>query len=164
MPWSQVEHDDKRQHWRPQWYCQWNDGRVCKSLSQTGALVPIQMFGYWVYSVTVDVDQLEFEWQDYDRFRANSVLTLPRCCAKLSFQWPQLETLPHRNTNCKESPLMNWWLRNGPRWRIGRTLFFQSPWLASSWRNLFHPIDFSPNPDYLEMKWKGYETIFWLNP
>jgi hypothetical protein len=31
------------------------------SLSQTGAkLVPIQMFGYWVYSVTVDeVDQLD---------------------------------------------------------------------------------------------------------
>jgi hypothetical protein len=27
------------------------------------------MFGYWVYSVTVDEDQLEFEWQDYDRFK-----------------------------------------------------------------------------------------------
>jgi hypothetical protein len=24
-------------------------------------------------------------------------------------------------------------------------------------------IDFSPNPDYLEMM-EGYETIFWLNP
>ncbi len=33
-------------------------------------LQPIQMFGYWVNSVTVDeVDQLEFEWQDYDRFK-----------------------------------------------------------------------------------------------
>jgi hypothetical protein len=44
-----------------------------------------------------------------------------------------LETLPQQGTNCK-SPLMNWWLRNGPRWRIGRTLFFKSEhWLASSW-------------------------------
>jgi hypothetical protein len=38
---------------------------------------------YWVYSVysvTVDeVDQLEFEWQDYDRFKGTFRVDHPRC-------------------------------------------------------------------------------------
>jgi hypothetical protein len=39
-----------------------------KTYLKVGAkLQPIQMFGYWVNSVTVDeVDQLELEQQDYD--------------------------------------------------------------------------------------------------
>jgi hypothetical protein len=102
------------------------------------------MFGYWVYSVTVDeVDQLEFEWQDYDRFKG-TVLTLPSVY-KVKFpvteagkeirvpttmdltNFLQLETSPQQGTNCKESPLMNWWLRNGPSEELGVRCSFKSP-------------------------------------
>jgi hypothetical protein len=105
------------------------------------------MFGYWVYSVTVDeVDQLEFEWQDYDRFKG-TVLTLPKVY-KVKFpvteagkeirvpttmdltNFLQLETSPQQGTNCKESPLMNWWLRNGPSEELGVRCSFKSPTLA----------------------------------
>jgi hypothetical protein len=41
---------------------------------------------YWVYSVysvTVDeVDQLEFEWQDYDRFKGTFRVDLPKVSTK----------------------------------------------------------------------------------
>jgi hypothetical protein len=57
------------------------------SLSQTGAkLVPIQMFGYWVYSVTVDEVDQSLSGKIMTDSRANSVLTLPKVCTKLSFQ------------------------------------------------------------------------------
>jgi hypothetical protein len=86
---------------------------------------------YWVYSVysvTVDeVDQLEFEWQDYDRFKG-AFRVDPQGVYKVKFpvteagkirepttmdltQFPTVETLPPQG----RSPLMNWWLRNGPR-------------------------------------------------
>jgi hypothetical protein len=123
--------------------CQWNDGRVCKTYLKPGAkLVPIQMFGYWVYSVTVDeVDQLGWVarlWPIQGKFRVDPTQGVYKVKFPVTgrarksradyngpYQFPQLETLPQQGTNCKESPLMNWWLRNGPRWRIGRTLFFQ---------------------------------------
>jgi hypothetical protein len=166
MPWSQVEHDDKRQHWRPQWYCQWNDGRVCKAYLKPGAkLVPIQMFGYWVYSVTVDeVDQLEFEWQDYDRFKGKFRVDLPKC-VQLSFQWPTIgnfATTGHKlqGKSVNELVVAEW--SKVKNWAYV-VLQESEHWLASSWRNLFHPIDFSPNQTILKW-WKGYETIFWLNP
>jgi hypothetical protein len=87
------------------------------------------MFGYWVYSVTVDEDQLEFEWQDYDRFKGKFrvdptqgvyKVKFPVTEARKSAYWTllnflQLETSPQQGTNCKESPLMNWLLRNGPK-------------------------------------------------
>ena len=39
-------------------------------LKPDAKLQPMQMFGYWVNSVTVDeVEQLELKWQDYDRFQ-----------------------------------------------------------------------------------------------
>jgi hypothetical protein len=43
--------------------------KFVKAILNKGAIiVPMQMFGYWVNSVTVDdVDQLELEWQNYDR-------------------------------------------------------------------------------------------------
>jgi hypothetical protein len=75
------------------------------------------------------VDQLEFEWQDYDRFKGTFRVDL-QGVYKVKFpvteagkeirepttmdltQFPTVETLPPQG---KESPLMNWWLRNGPR-------------------------------------------------
>jgi hypothetical protein len=115
------------------------------------------MFGYWVYSVTVDeVDQLGLSGKIMTDSRANSVLTLPKVY-KVKFpvteagkeirvpttQFPtQLETSPQQGTNCKESPLMNWLLRNGQSEELGvRCSFRVEHWLASSWRNRFHPID-----------------------
>ena len=39
-------------------------------LKENAELIPIQMFGYWVYSIGVDdVLQLELEWKGSDRFR-----------------------------------------------------------------------------------------------
>jgi hypothetical protein len=75
------------------------------------------------------VDQLEFEWQDYDRFKGAFRVDPTQGVYKVKFpvteagkeirepttmdltQFPTVETLPQG----KESPLMNWWLRNGPR-------------------------------------------------
>jgi hypothetical protein len=42
-----------------------------------------------------------------------------------------------------------------------RCSFRVEHWLASSWRNRFHPIDWIQT---ILKWWKGYETIFWLNP
>jgi hypothetical protein len=84
MPWSQVEHDDDN----IDVHNGIANGTTAEfvSLSQPGAkLVPIQMFGYWVYSVTVDeVDQLDLSGKIMTD--SNSVLLLPKVCTKLSFQ------------------------------------------------------------------------------
>jgi hypothetical protein len=126
MPWSQVEHDDKRQH-DVHNGSNGTTAEFVKAYLKPGAkLVPIQMFGYWVYSVTVEESTFVAIMTDS---RANSVTSqgvykkFPVTEAGKEIRVPttmdltnflQLETLPQQGTNCK-SPLMNWWLRNGPR-------------------------------------------------
>jgi hypothetical protein len=101
--------------------------RLTKSTSLSGKIMTDSRVPCWptqgVYKVKFPVTEAGKE------IRVPTTMDLT-----ISYSWKP----PQQGTNCKESPLMNWLLRNGPKWRIG-TLFFKSRTLASSWRNRFHP-------------------------
>ena len=158
-----------------------------KAYLKAGAkLEPIQMFGYWVYSVTVDeVDQLEFEWQDYDRFKGSFRVDPAQGVYKVKFpvteagkevrvpttmdptQFPTVgnfattgHKLQGKSVNelviAEWSKVKNWAYVVLSRVRTLAGLFLEKPIPAD--------IDFSPiNPDYLEMMKRLRRNIL-VNP
>jgi hypothetical protein len=157
-----------------------------KAYLKAGAkLVPIQMFGYWVNSVTVEeVDQLEFEWQDYDRFKGTFRVDPTRGVYKVNFpvtefgkeirvpttmditQFPSVgnfattgHKLQGKSVNelviAEWSKVKNWAYVVLSRVRTLAGLFLEKPIPAD--------IDFTPNPDYLAMM-ERMRTSILVNP
>jgi hypothetical protein len=145
-----------------------------KAILRPGAkLQPIQMFGYWVNSVTVDeVDQLEFEWQDYDRFKGKFRVSAIQGVYNVKFpvtemgreirvgttiqltQFPAVvnfATTGHKLQGksmdelliAEWSKVKNWAYVVLSRVRTLAGLFLETPIPAD--------MDFMPNEDYLEM-------------
>jgi hypothetical protein len=154
-------------------------------LKSGAKLEPIQMFGYWVYSVTVDeVDQLEFEWQDYDRFKGSFRVDPAQSVYKVKFpvteagkevrvpttmdltQFPTVVnfgTTGHKLQGksvdelviAEWSKVKNWAYVVLSRVRTLAGLFLEKPIPAD--------IDFTPNPDYLAMM-ERMRTSILVNP
>jgi hypothetical protein len=153
-----------------------------KAILKPGAkLQPIQMFGYWVNSVTVDeVDELELKWQDYDRFQGKVRVTAIRGVYKVKFpvfemgkesrvattieltQFPVVgnyATTGHKLQGksldelviAEWSKVKNWAYVVLSRVRTLAGLFLEKP--------IPEDIDFSPNPDYLDMMSNLRQTI-----
>jgi hypothetical protein len=145
-----------------------------KAILKPGAkLQPMQMFGYWVNTVTVDeVDQLEFEWQDYDRFKGKFRVSAIKGVFNVKFpvtemgkevrvgttieitQFPAVvnfATTGHKLQGKSMDKLLiaewsnvkNWAYVVLSRVRTLAGLFLETPIPAD--------LDFSPNIDYLEM-------------
>jgi hypothetical protein len=145
-----------------------------KAILKPGAkLEPMQMFGYWVNSVSVDdVDQLEFEWQDYDRFKGKFRVSAIQGVYNVKFpviemgkeirvgttiqltQFPAVvnfATTGHKLQGksldelliAEWSNVKNWAYVVLSRVRTLAGLFLEKPIPAD--------LDFTPNADYLEM-------------
>jgi hypothetical protein len=155
-------------------------------LKSGAKLEPIQMFGYWVYSVTVDeVDQLEFEWQDYDRFKGSFRVDPAQSVYKVKFpvteagskevrvpttmDLTQFPTVVNFGTTGQKlqgksvdelviaewSKVKNWAYVVLSRVCTLAGLFLEKPIPAD--------IDFTPNPDYLAMM-ERMRTSILVNP
>ncbi len=157
-----------------------------KAYLKPGAkLQPIQMFGYWVNSITVDeVDQLELEWQDYDRFKGRFRVSATQGVYTVKYpvtergretrvtttmdliQFPVIgnfattgHKLQGKSVNqlviAEWSNLKNWAYVVLSRVRTLAGLFLEKP--------IPDNIDFAPNPDYLDMMERLRATIL-VNP
>jgi hypothetical protein len=154
-----------------------------KAILKKGAILePMQMFGYWVYSVTVDdVDQLEMEWQDYDRLRGKIRVSDIHGLYNVHFpvsdmggnekraattmqltQFPVVvnyATTGHKLQGKSVDELMiaqwskvkNWAYVVLSRVRTLKGLFLEHP--------IPDDIDFSPHPEYLDMMERLRNTI-----
>jgi hypothetical protein len=150
-------------------------------LKEGATLQPMQMFGYWVNSVTVDeVDQLELKWQDYDRFQGkfrvsplthtykvkfpvNEMGKEHRVATTIQFtQFPVIgnyattgHKLQGKSVNelviAEWSNVKNWAYVVLSRVRTLNGLFLELPIPAN--------IDFRPNQDYLDMMVYLRDTI-----
>jgi hypothetical protein len=156
--------------------------KFVKAILKKGAIiVPMQMFGYWVNSVTVDdVDQLELEWQNYDRFRGKIRVSSKQGVYKVQFpvsemgreirvattmqltQFPVVvnyATTGHKLQGQSLDELMiaqwskvkNWAYVVLSRVRTLAGLFLEHP--------IPDDIDFSPHPQYLDMMERFRNTI-----
>jgi hypothetical protein len=145
-----------------------------KAILKSGVkLQPLQMFGYWVNSVCVDdVEQLELKWQDSDRFQGKFRIDAIKGVYKVKFpvmamgretrvittiqlaQFPSVinyATTGHKLQGksvdelviAEWSKVKNWAYVVLSRVRTLAGLFLESP--------IPDNIDFSPNPDYLDM-------------
>ncbi len=156
--------------------------KFVKAILKKGAILqPMQMFGYWVNSVTVDdVDQLELEWQDYDRFRGKLRVSANHSVYKVKFpvfemgrelrvattmeltQFPVVvnyATTGHKLQGksldelliAQWSKVKNWAYVVLSRVRTLAGLFLEFP--------IPDDIDFSPHPEYLDMMERLRNTI-----
>jgi hypothetical protein len=177
--WNMMGNDNKDVH---NGIANGTTAEFVKAYLRAGAkLVPIQMFGYWVYSVTVDeVDQLELRWQDSDRFQGVFRVSATQGVYKVKYpvtenckevrvsttmdltQFPvvvNFATTGHKLQGksvdelviAQWSGVKNWAYVVLSRVRTLAGLFLEKP--------IPDDIDVTPNPDYLDMMARLRQSI-----